>query len=121
MSLEHFDETTSIQFNDINSDREEFLKAKDSIDVLLRSAPSESVCRFNVKAVEGGFQGTLQICSAENQFKLNHEASTVSELQQTLFKKMHQDLNQWKKERSVDEITGVISLNSFSIEKEKKK
>lgn len=117
--LEHFDENTSIQFNEY-SEKEEFLKAKENIDILLRSSPSESICRLNVSCEGRTYKGILQVCSGEKKFQIEEVAISVNDLQKILFQKMHKTLDQWKKGRSIDEITGLISLNSFSIEKEKK-
>ncbi len=120
MSLEHFDENTSIKFSGDFVEKEEFLRAKENIDSLLLSAPSESMCRLNISSEGERYKGVLQVCSAERQFHIEEYALTISVLQRLLFKRMYKKLDQWKKERSIDEITGVISLHSFSIEKEKK-
>ena len=119
MSLQHYDENTSIHFKDISSNKEEFLEAKENLDLLLRKAPCGSNCRLKISAVEEGFTGFLEVHSQGHIFRVEHQDSSVRNLQTFLFKSISKELDQWKKERSEKDITGVVKLESLVLEKSK--
>ena len=119
MSLQHYGENTSIHFE--SSSEEDFLEAKDNLDKLLRKAPCDSNCRLTITRVENVFKGVLEIKSPEKSFRVEDQSSAVKVLQKSLFLKINKELGQWKKDRSLEDITGSIKLRSFSVEKSKTK
>ena len=119
MSLQHYDENTSIHFKDIPSGKEEFLEAKENLDRLLRHSPCDSNCRLKISAVKGGFRGILEVNSKDKIFRIEHKSNSIKDLQKFLFTQMNEDLDQWKKERSEKDITGTVKLESLVLEKRK--
>ena len=97
------------------------MEAKEQLDRLLRYVPCESICRLKISKSFRGFKGVLKVSSRDKIFLVEEKSSSIANLQKILFHQMTTQLDQWKKERSIDEITGVISLKSFSIEKRKDK
>ena len=122
MPLQSYEENTSIHFKNMqSSNKEDFLRAKDSLDRLLRKAPCGSKCRLKISISGSTFKGFLEVKSLEKIFYAKGEASTVKELQKSLFQKVSKELLQWKRERSLEDLTGSIKLESLSIEKKKEK
>lgn len=119
MSLQHYGENTSIHFE--NSNKEDFLEAKDSLDQLLRKAPCDSNCRLRITFDKNVFIGILEVKSPEKSFRVEDQSETVKVLQKALFSRINEELEQWKKDRSLEDITGSIKLRSFSMEKSKVK
>lgn len=119
MSLQHYDENTSIHFKNISSNKEEFLEAKENLDLLLRKAPCGSNCRLKISAIEEGFKGHLEVHSKGHIFRVEHQDSSVRNLQTFLFKSISKELDQWKKDRSEKDITGVVRLESLFVEQKK--
>ncbi len=117
MSLQHYGENTSIHFE--SSNKEDFLEAKDNLDKLIRQAPCDSNCRLTITFAENVFTGVLEIKSPEQFFRIEDKSETVKVLQKSLFLKINKELDQWKKDRSLEDITGSIKLRSFSMEKSK--
>lgn len=121
MSLEHYDETTSIHFTGIPSGQEDFLKAKENLDMLLRNCPCDSNCRLRIsKTSQGMFEGILEVSFQNKSFEIKHQGKCVKDLQSFLFEQMNQKLDEWKLERSEEDITGTIKLESLFMEKSKK-
>ena len=120
MSLEHYDETTSIHFKGIPSDQGSFLKAKESLDSLLRSCPCDSNCRLKVtRNSKGAFEGLLEVSFQRKIILVELKAETIEKLQENLFTQMNQKIYEWKLERSEEDITGTVKTTAFSVEKNK--
>ncbi len=120
MSLQHYDENTSIHFNDIPSSKDDFLEAKENIDLLLRHAPCGSNCRLKITASGRGFKGFLEVNSKDRVFRIEHKDISIGKLQKFLFTQINENLNQWKKGRSEKDITGIVKLESLFLEKKKR-
>ena len=119
MSVQHIGENTNIYFKDIPSSKKDLISAKDNLDQLLRRAPCGSICRLKITKSFLGFKGVLTITSKDKNFLVEKTKKSLAALQEELFQDISEKLAAWKKERSIDEITGVISLESLSIEKKK--
>ena len=119
MSLQHYGENTSIHFE--SSNQEDFLEAKDNLDQLIRKAPCDSNCRLRITFDKDVFTGILEVKSPEKSFRVEGRSETVKTLQKSLFLQITEELDQWKKDRSLEDITGSIKLRSFSMEKSKTK
>ena len=119
MSLQHYGKNTSIHFE--NSNKEDFLEAKEHLDQLLRKAPCDSNCRLKITFDKDVFKGILEVKSPDQSFCVEGQSETVEVLQKTLFTQIIEELDQWKKDRSLEDITGSIKLRSFSVEKSKVK
>lgn len=119
MSLQHYGDNTSIHFE--NSNREDFLEAKDKLDQLIRKAPCDSNCRLKITFDENIFTGVLEVKSPGKFFRVEDKSKTIKVLQKSLFSQITEELDQWKKDRSLEDITGSIKLRSFSMEKSKVK
>ena len=117
MSLQHYGENTSIHFE--SSNKEDFLEAKEHLDRLLRKAPCDSNCRLKITFAEDIFTGVLEVKSPEKSFRVEGQSETIKVLQKSLFAQITEELDQWKKDRSLEDITGSIKLRSFSMEKSK--
>ena len=117
MSLQHYGENTSIHFE--SSNQEDFLEAKDKLDQLLRKAPCDSNCRLKITFDKDVFTGILEIKSPEKFFRVEDKSDTIKTLHRSLFMQITEELDQWKKDRSLEDITGSIKLRSFSVEKSK--
>lgn len=117
VSLQHYGENTSIHFE--SSNKEDFLEAKENLDQLLRKAPCDSNCRLKITFDKDIFTGVLEVKSPEKSFRVEDQSDTVKVLQKSLFKQITKELDQWKKDRSLEDITGSIKLRSFSMEKSK--
>lgn len=119
MSLQHYGENTSIHFE--SSNQEDFLEAKDKLDQLIRKAPCDSNCRLKITFDKDVFTGVLEIKSPEKFFRVEDQSKAIKVLQKSLFSRITEELDQWKKDRSLEDITGSIKLRSFSMEKSKTK
>jgi len=119
VSLQHYDENTSIHFE--SSNKEDFLEAKEHLDQLLRKAPCDSNCRLKITFDKDVFKGILEVRSPGKSFRVEDQSETVKVLHESLFTQITKELDQWKKDRSLEDITGSIKLRSFSVEKSKVK
>ena len=119
MSLQHYDENTSIHFADSN--KEEFIEAKALVERLLRLAPCNSHCNLEIKNKDATLTGRLELKTPDKTFSFEQKSEVLKELQSLLFNSVKDQLTQWKKERSTEDITGSIKLESFSIQKFKNK
>ena len=120
MSSKHYDENTSIHFKDFSTDKEDVIEAKENLDLLLRYAPCGANCQLQISASGKFFVGSLEVKTRDKVFRVEHKDSQVKNLQHFMFQKIKKDLDQWKKERSEEDITGMIHLDSLNIRKYKK-
>ena len=113
MSLQHYDENISVHFSDSLSNKEEFIEAQFYVESLLRLAPCNSYCNLQIQGKRSSLKGYLELKTPDKIFSFEAQSSTFEELKNILFNSVKRQLSQWKKSRSVEDITGSTKLQSF--------
>lgn len=86
-------------------------EVQNRLDHLLKQIPYNSCISLDFDYKNKTFYGKLKVVSVGKTFFSTEEGVLLPVLTNSLCKKVQKQVKKWKKSRSLDEITGVVSLN----------
>ena len=101
----------TINFNDYKKTQDQVKSIHQKLELLIKQIPCNSRVTLDFNYKENKFYGTLKVDIIKKSFFSTDEALLLESLTHSLCKKALKQVMKWKKSRTLEEITGIISLN----------
>ena len=101
----------SINFHDYTNTKKQVKNIEQKLEFLLKQIPCDSRVSLDFSYKEKVFHGKLKVVLLGKSFFSSDQSILLDPLTGSLCKKIHKQIRKWKKSRTLEEITGIITLN----------
>jgi len=103
----------TIRFNGYKKTNDQVKSINEKLDFLIKQIPCNSHVTLDFHYKDNKFYGKLKVDLMQKNFISSDENLLLGRLTHSLCKKTLKQVMKWKKSRTLDEITGIISLNDI--------
>ena len=100
----------SINFNDYKRTEGQMKSIHQKLDFLMKQIPCDSRVTLDFSYKEKVFYGKIKVDFLRKSFFASDEGPFLERLTHSLCKKTQKQVMKWKKSRTLEEITGIITL-----------
>lgn len=113
-------ENCNINLKDYQINSKQTFLIKKKLESLVRQCPSNALISLQGHYTDKQFEGHLSVTSTRKAFYAEAKEETFELFLKSLCKKMQKQVYRWKKNRTYEEITGIINLDNYRSLSQKK-